>query len=387
MTATVTDLSTLELFEGCEPGELERVAGALAGVREIAEGAVLCREGDTGGSVVDRRGRHGRRDGARPVRRDDRPGRDDRRARAPRRRTSQRDRDRHHRHDPGGSRRRAASSRRSSKAPRLALALLRELAVRLRHANEAVGWCGAATRDDGAGPCAPHRTCGRADRVQSVRARILRESLPAVRHIPRERAGAPRRGERRIHAHPLRRHSPRDAAIVHSPWRSRSRTQLRPSRPRRHVSRNRAGTPTRSMLRRDGDDHTRLRRLVSKVFTPRAIAAWRDRAESVVDRLLTEAAARDTHRRHLRLRTDTPRADHLGDARHAARRHPAAALVVAHDDQDPRPDQHSRRGSGRRRSVARDVRLRRAGHRRQACRTRPTTFSPRSSRPKRPATG
>jgi cytochrome P450 len=46
----------------------------------------------------------------------------------------------------------------------------------------------------------------------------------------------------------------------------------------------------RMMIRRDGDDHTRLRRLVSKAFTPRALQQWRERAEIVVDQLLDEAA-------------------------------------------------------------------------------------------------
>ncbi len=41
-----------------------------------------------------------------------------------------------------------------------------------------------------------------------------------------------------------------------------------------------------SMLRRDGDDHTRLRRLVSKAFTPRAIERWRERANEVTNELL-----------------------------------------------------------------------------------------------------
>jgi cytochrome P450 len=49
----------------------------------------------------------------------------------------------------------------------------------------------------------------------------------------------------------------------------------------------------KSLLRQDGHDHLRLRRLVSKVFTPRAVAAWKDRAESVADRLLAEAADKD----------------------------------------------------------------------------------------------
>jgi cytochrome P450 len=46
----------------------------------------------------------------------------------------------------------------------------------------------------------------------------------------------------------------------------------------------------KTMIRRDGEDHTRLRRLVSKVFTPRALQQWRERAEVVVERLLDEAA-------------------------------------------------------------------------------------------------
>jgi cytochrome P450 len=48
----------------------------------------------------------------------------------------------------------------------------------------------------------------------------------------------------------------------------------------------------RMMLRRDGEDHDRLRRLVARVFTPKAVAAWRERAESVVEGLLAEAESR-----------------------------------------------------------------------------------------------
>lgn len=49
----------------------------------------------------------------------------------------------------------------------------------------------------------------------------------------------------------------------------------------------------RMMINRDGDDHLRLRRLVSKVFTPRAISRWQERADSIVERLLADAADRD----------------------------------------------------------------------------------------------
>ena len=41
-----------------------------------------------------------------------------------------------------------------------------------------------------------------------------------------------------------------------------------------------------SMLRVDGDDHTRLRRLVAQAFTPRAIERWRLRASELVEELL-----------------------------------------------------------------------------------------------------
>ncbi len=44
------------------------------------------------------------------------------------------------------------------------------------------------------------------------------------------------------------------------------------------------------MLRSDGSDHLRLRSLVSKVFTPNAITAWRHRAEAIVESLLDRAA-------------------------------------------------------------------------------------------------
>src|SRR6056297_1059359 len=55
-----------------------------------------------------------------------------------------------------------------------------------------------------------------------------------------------------------------------------------------------------SMLRVDGDDHTRLRRLVAKAFTPRAIARWQQRATEITDELLDHVA-------------DTGGGDALGD--------------------------------------------------------------------------
>ncbi len=47
-----------------------------------------------------------------------------------------------------------------------------------------------------------------------------------------------------------------------------------------------------TMLTSDPPDHTRLRRLVSKAFTPRAVENLRPRIQQIVDYLLVEAAER-----------------------------------------------------------------------------------------------
>jgi hypothetical protein len=45
------------------------------------------------------------------------------------------------------------------------------------------------------------------------------------------------------------------------------------------------------ILRMDPPDHTRVRKLVSKAFTPRAIESWRGKVEEIANRLLDEVAA------------------------------------------------------------------------------------------------
>src|SRR5215469_9117361 len=50
-----------------------------------------------------------------------------------------------------------------------------------------------------------------------------------------------------------------------------------------------------SFLSLDPPDHTRLRRLVSKAFTPRVVATLEPRISEVTDQLLTEAQARGGH--------------------------------------------------------------------------------------------
>jgi cytochrome P450 len=44
---------------------------------------------------------------------------------------------------------------------------------------------------------------------------------------------------------------------------------------------------------RDGEDHARLRRLLSQAFTPNVVVAWRQRTEAIVDELLTAAGEHD----------------------------------------------------------------------------------------------
>jgi pimeloyl-[acyl-carrier protein] synthase len=52
--------------------------------------------------------------------------------------------------------------------------------------------------------------------------------------------------------------------------------------------------PTRSLLSLDPPDHTRLRHLVSKAFTPRIVEQLRLQAQAIVDEALERAAARGT---------------------------------------------------------------------------------------------
>jgi cytochrome P450 len=101
----------------------------------------------------------------------------------------------------------------------------------------------------------------------------------------------------------------------------------------------------KAMSRRDGEDHLRLRRLVAKVFTPKALSRWRDRADVIVEELLAEAAdkgkidvmsefALPLPVRMISEMLGMPAADHgrLRDWSHTLTRALDPALAVAEDD-------------------------------------------------------
>jgi cytochrome P450 len=287
MVTTVQELSTLELFGGCEPAELERVARALAGTREIGEGVVLCREGETadrwwivveGMADVTVRGLYVATIG---------PGETIGELALldgePRNATVTATTDMILEEVEGDGFVEALVE-----TPRLALALLRELAVRLRRANDLSA--GPPIVVEAAVPTPAPVVAGPIEynpfapgyfANPYVQYAALREHEPVYLE--------PASG-----AYLLTRYDD-----IHRVTRDRALTvEIAFATPTPAIEAEKAliresgGRPDMMMLRRDGDDHTRLRRLVAKVFTPRAIAAWRERAESVVDRLLIEAAAR-----------------------------------------------------------------------------------------------
>ena len=47
MAAETLALAELALFDGCTSSDLESLSAAVAGVRQVPEGTVLCREGET----------------------------------------------------------------------------------------------------------------------------------------------------------------------------------------------------------------------------------------------------------------------------------------------------------------------------------------------------
>ncbi len=107
------------------------------------------------------------------------------------------------------------------------------------------------------------------------------------------------------------------------------------------------------MLNLDPPDHHRLRRLVSKVFTPRTIEELRPRVQQLVDEHLDAAVATEHRRRpHRGARVPAAVHRHLGDARHSRGPRPfAAPRMVRRGREDVRSDPHTR---GIARGVRRD---------------------------------
>jgi cytochrome P450 len=286
MSTTVDELAGLELFSDCDPDDLIDVAQAITAIRKFSEGEVVCREGEaadcwwivtegmadatSGGLYLatigagETIGELALLDGQ------------------PRTATVTATTDMVLHEVQGDGFLEALR-----KSPNLGIVLLRELAGRLRAANQR----NAAPRPVSARPVPLPATAAPAvDATQlDPRAEGFFDDPYAQLAALRERAPVHWSDvansfviTRYEHVHPLT----RDRALIGSVGTTDPEAAL-------------AGVPSaaavrrrlsKSMLRRDGEEHLRLRRLVSKVFTPRAITLWRERTETVVDTLLDEAA-------------------------------------------------------------------------------------------------
>lgn len=178
-------------------------------------------------------------------------------------------------------------------SPRLSVALLRELATRLRASNVR--------------PPAPIRTTPLSPARDAAPAPMPAPAVdsaiqfdprtpgyaddPAV-HLGAVREAAPVHWSAAISSYVITRYED-----VQPLLRSRSLvgsvgTMEAPAPPNPDGTMPRPRPGHRMMIRQDGGDHTRLRRLMSKAFTPRAIGQWQERAELIVEQLLAAAAER-----------------------------------------------------------------------------------------------
>jgi cytochrome P450 len=169
--------------------------------------------------------------------------------------------------------------------PHVCLALLRETAGRLRHANRQQARPSSAT--------APRSELATVDSAElDPRADgYFHDPYPHTRAL-RERA--PVHFSEAIGAWVVTRYEDvhrltRDRSMLGSAATQNAIATLVPESPEGMLLRE----LDKTMISRDGDDHIRLRRLVSRVFTPRAVQQWRERAESVADRLLAEAEQKE----------------------------------------------------------------------------------------------
>ena len=171
-------------------------------------------------------------------------------------------------------------------SPRLSLAILREVAGRLRTANALPR--GAA--DVPPARPAPTPTAVPA-RVTELDPRVDGYYADPYRYLDALRQEAPVHWSEALSSYVVLRYEDvlrlsRNKALVGSI----TTNELPEPPPEGEPVRLRR--PDKMMIRRDGAEHTRLRRLVTKVFTPRAIDAWRAKAEEIVEQRLAEAAER-----------------------------------------------------------------------------------------------
>ncbi|HJR25585.1 MAG TPA: cytochrome P450 [Acidimicrobiales bacterium] len=282
-TVSVDELAALQLFEACPPGDLSEVAAAVTGTRRVPDGEVVCREGEQadrwwivadGYADVTVAGLYAATIG---------PGESIGELAlldgAPRGATVTAVTDLVLHEVDGDAFRSALLD-----SPRVAVALLTQLAQRLRRANERPARPVVL-------PDAVPATAPRAPSVDLPSSRQLDPMAPGFLDDPSAqlaalREEAPCHWSDAVHSWVVLRYEDvhrlmRDRALLGSV------TTLDPPdvEPRRRGA--------KMMIRRDGADHLRLRRLVSRVFTPKAIGRWGERAEQIVAGLLDGVADRD----------------------------------------------------------------------------------------------
>ena len=107
---------------------------------------------------------------------------------------------------------------------------------------------------------------------------VARDPYAVYRRIRDKDPGPPHETGRRLGPDPLRgrgRHAPRPRTI------------------RRNEDRRFHDTGLTTLLDIDPPDHTRLRALVSRAFTPRSVRSWHGRVQAISDRLLDAVAGQD----------------------------------------------------------------------------------------------
>lgn len=281
MGVATSELSELAVFESCAPEDLAGVADAVIGVRHVPEGEVVCAEGDeadrwwivvSGMADVTVRGLYAATIG---------PGESigelallvD----GPRGATVTATTDMTL-HEVDGDQFIDALLA----SPRLAVAMLREVAARLQERNQPPARVPTGARRP---PLAavPPAAAARVTQLDPLAPGFFDD--PAVQ-LADLREQAPVHWSDALQSYVVTRY-----ADVHRMTRDRSLLGSVTTLEAPHLPARQRGA--KMMIRRDGDDHLRLRRLVSKVFTPKAISRWEERSHSIVDGLLDAAAQKD----------------------------------------------------------------------------------------------